>query len=206
MTTTTTSIFFSAILFSLLSVAITGETIESGSGGARVTNLIVEACKNASGYRRGVTNFTQEFCLSTLQSDNRTVEAKDHLELVVIAIDILKDRLTTANHNIDKMLQNAKKGTVPMRDLSCCKVYYDTTMRIINICDYMITDFRGHKGRLKSLELPRCVDRAGYPVDDCWSDLEYNMPWADALIRENLEIAVLVSLDYALLAPYDVSD
>lgn len=205
-TTLTTSIAFSAILFILLSVAITGEANDSSSGGARVTNLMVEACKNTSGYRRGLANVTQEFCLSTLQSDNRSVEAKDHLKLVLIAIDILKGRLTTAKHNVEKMLQNAKKGTVTMRDLSFCKVYYDTTMRIINICDDMVTDFRGDKGRLKSFELPRCVDRAGYPVDECWFDLHFDMPWADALISENREIGMLVSLDYALLEPYDVTD
>ncbi|KAM3206482.1 hypothetical protein ACQJBY_061916 [Aegilops geniculata] len=205
-TTLTTSIAFSAILFILLSMANTGEANDSGNGGARVTNLMVEACKNASGYRRGLANVTQEFCLSTLLSDNRSVEAKDHLELVLIAIDILKGRLTTAKHNVEKMLQNAKKGTVPMRDLTLCKVYYDTTMRIINICDAMVTDFRGDKGMINSFELPRCVDKAGYIVDECWFDLQFDMPWAEALINENDAIGLLVSLDYALLAPYDVSD
>ncbi|MBC2899727.1 hypothetical protein CFC21_112550 [Triticum aestivum] len=205
-TTMMTTISFSAILFILLSVAITAETNDSGSGMARVTNVMVEACKNASGYHRELKTMTHEFCLSTLRSDNRSVEAKDHLELVLVAIDILKGRLTTANHNIEKMLEKAKNGTVPMRDLSICKVYYDTTMRIVNICDDMVKDFRGDKGRLKSFELPRCVDRAGYPVDECWFGLQFDMPWADALMSENREIDMVVNLDYAFLAPYDVSD
>ncbi|KAF7092893.1 hypothetical protein CFC21_095344 [Triticum aestivum] len=129
-TTMTTTISFSTILFILLSVAITAQTNDSGSGMARVTNLMVEACKNASSYHRELKTITHEFCLSTLRSDNRSVEAKDHLELVLVAIDILKGRLTTANHNIEKMLEKAKNGTVAMRDLSTCKVYFDTTMRI----------------------------------------------------------------------------
>ncbi|KAI4974472.1 hypothetical protein ZWY2020_047752 [Hordeum vulgare] len=203
-TTLTSSIKFSASVFMIFSMAITDNANASGSGRASVTNLMLEACKNASGYTRdSELNVTQEFCLSALQSNNRSVDARDHLELVLITIDILKDRLTTANHNVEKMLQNAKKGTVTIRDLYLCKVYYDTTTRIINICDSMFMDYGGDKGELEPFELPRCVDRVGFPIDECRSNLSIEKPKADALIIENFEMTMLVNLAYALLAPYD---
>ncbi|KAF7046327.1 hypothetical protein CFC21_055359 [Triticum aestivum] len=205
-TTLISSIIFSASLFVIFSMAITAKANDSGSGRAKVTNLMLEACKNASGYSRDFElHVTQEFCLSTLQSSNRSVDARDHLDLVLIAIDILKDRLNTANHNVEKMLQNAKKGTVKIRDLYLCKVYYDTTTRIINICDSMFTDYRGDKGELQPFELLRWVDRVGFPIDGCMSNLSIEKPRADSLINENFEMAMLVNLGYALLAPYDDS-
>lgn len=204
-TTLRSSIFFYAIVFILLSLTITAKANESSTSRAKVTDVMVEACKNASGYSRDLHIVTLELCLSTLQSDNRSLKAKDHLELVLISFDIFKGHLSIANHHIEKMLQNATKGTIMMRDLSLCKLYYDTTVRIINMCDAMVTNYHGEKGVLKPFELPRCVKKAGFQVDDCGFRLDNDKPWADALINENEQMSVLVNLDYALLARYDVS-
>ena len=40
------------------------------------------------------------------------------------------------------MLENTKKGTVPMRVLSLCEVDYDTMVSVINICDAIIRDYQ----------------------------------------------------------------
>ncbi|SPT18114.1 unnamed protein product [Triticum aestivum] len=204
-TTLKSSIIFSASVFMLLSMAITAKANVSSGARAKVTNLMMQACRNASAYSRDgdLRSVTQEFCLSTLQSNDRSVDAKDHLELVLITIDILKGRLTTATRNVEKMLEYSKKGTMTARDLSLCNEHYDTTVKIINMCDAMVMDYRADKGGIKPFQLPRCVDRAGFPVYDCRIIMLIDMPWADALINENVEMTMLVNLNYALLAPYD---
>ncbi|XBI06097.1 hypothetical protein VPH35_134156 [Triticum aestivum] len=65
-----TIIFFSTIIFMLLSAQASG----SDSGKPKVTKLMVEACKNASINNPYNDPVTQEFCLSTLQSDNHIGE------------------------------------------------------------------------------------------------------------------------------------
>ena len=103
-----TSIFFSVIVFMLLSNAITTQAGGSGGGKPKATSLVVEACKNASGETQD-PDVTKEFCLSTLQSDKRSAEAKDLPGLVLVSIDILKGRVTDASVKVKKMLRNAKK-------------------------------------------------------------------------------------------------
>ncbi|XBI76773.1 hypothetical protein VPH35_069968 [Triticum aestivum] len=195
-TMSTTPIALYAIISMLLSMAITAQANDIGSGKPKETDPMVEACKNASSYSFNLDNVTHEFCLSTLRSDNRSFKAKDHNNLVLIAIDILKGRIPTASSKW-------------MRALSFCKLDYDVMVRILNICDAMIRDYHGCNGRLgglQSFELPRCVERAVLPAENCGSELERDMPGAEALVNENVELVMLVNLNYALLAPYDASD
>ncbi|KAF7046314.1 hypothetical protein CFC21_055347 [Triticum aestivum] len=202
-TRSTTTVVLYTIVCMLLSVVVAAQANDFGGGKLKETNLMVEACKNASSYSLNPDNVTQEFCLSTLQSNNRSFEAKDLNSLVLITIDILKGRITPARGKVEKMLQNAKKGTVTMRALSFCKLDYDGMVRVLNICDAMIRDYHGDNSGLPSFELPRCVERVMIPAENCGSELDRDMPGAEALVNENAELVMLVNLNYALLAQYD---
>ena len=81
-----TIIFFSTIIFMLLSAQASG----SDSGKPKVTKLMVEACKKALINNPYNESVTQEFCSSTLQSNNRSAEAKDLPDLVLVTVDIFK--------------------------------------------------------------------------------------------------------------------
>ncbi|KAI4986979.1 hypothetical protein ZWY2020_019609 [Hordeum vulgare] len=134
-----TSIVLSVIVFLLLLSAITSQADGSGGGKPKATGLIVEACKNASDKNENM-GVTQEFCLSTLQSDNRSAEAKDLPGLLFVSLDILKGRVIDAGVKVKKMLQNAKKGTVTMYALNICEVEYEKMVSRLNICQAVIKD------------------------------------------------------------------
>ncbi|XBH75194.1 hypothetical protein VPH35_101997 [Triticum aestivum] len=211
-----TSIFFSVIVFMLLSNAITTQAGGSGGGKPKATSLVVEACKNASGETQD-PDVTKEFCLSTLQSDKRSAEAKDLpglldsrsakakdlCDLVVISIDILKGRVSDAGVKVKKMLQNAKKGTLTMYALSICELQYEKVVSTLNVCQAMIRDHQGDKGDLKSLGLLHCVDMTGETIKECENELG-DVRGAEALLRENEGLRILANLNRALVAPYDV--
>ncbi|KAM3206379.1 hypothetical protein ACQJBY_061833 [Aegilops geniculata] len=199
-----TSIVFSVIVFMLLSTATATQANGSVSarGKTKATNLIVEACKNASDYW---LNITEAFCLATLQSDNRSAEAKNLLDLVLVSIDIFKGHVTKVGVDVKKMLQNAKKGTIMMHALRFCEVDYETVLGTLNICEAIIREYQAEKGGMKSSNMPRCVDLTRHTVIECLSELA-DMPWAETLIKENEELGMLVDLNTNLLAPYNVRD
>ncbi|KAF7076624.1 hypothetical protein CFC21_081249 [Triticum aestivum] len=199
-----TSIFFSVIVFMLLSNAITTQAGGSGGGKPKATSLVVEACKNASGETQD-PDVTKEFCLSTLQSDKRSAEAKDLPGLVLVSIDILKGRVTDASVKVKKMLRNAKKGTMAMHALSICELQYENVVSTLNICQAMIKDHQGDKGILQSLRLPHCVDIACDTSNECQTDLE-DVPGTEALQIDNERLRILFNLNAALVVPYDVRD
>ncbi|KAM3196635.1 hypothetical protein ACQJBY_072373 [Aegilops geniculata] len=197
-----TSIAFSAIVFMLLFTATATQANGSVSGKPKATDLIVEACKNASDYW---LNITEAFCLSTLQSDNRSAKAKNLLDLVLVSIDIFKGHVTKVGVDVKKMLQNAKKGTIMMHALRFCVVDYETVLSTLNICEAIIREYQAEKGGMKSSNMPQCVDLAKHTLNECLSELA-DMPWAKALIKENEELRMLVYLNTNLLAPYNVRD
>uniref|UniRef100_A0A453QDB2 Pectinesterase inhibitor domain-containing protein n=2 Tax=Aegilops tauschii subsp. strangulata TaxID=200361 RepID=A0A453QDB2_AEGTS len=200
-----TTIIFSTILFMLLSVVITAQSSSSDSGKPKATKLMVEACKNASiNYPYG-DPFSQEFCLSTLQSDNQSAEAKDLRALVLVAIDTLKSHVTAAGGKIKKMLQDAKKGTVMMPVLSFCEVDYDHVVRRLNVCQGLIRDYQGDKSGRQPLRLTHCVEMSFTPLNKCSIGLE-DMPGVEVLSKENVELQFMVQVNTGLLASYDVHD
>ncbi|XP_044361437.1 uncharacterized protein [Triticum aestivum] len=196
-----TTIFFSTIIFMLLFAQASG----SDSGKPKVTKLMVEACKKASINNPYNESLTQEFCLSTLQSDNRSAKAKDLHDLVLVTVDILKSRVAAASGKIKQKLQDAKKGTVAMHVLSYCEVEYEDVVRRLNVCHSLIKDYQGDKSGQQFLHLPDCVDMNYGPIVMCWYELP-DMPGAEALIKENDELIMLVILNNALLILYDVRD
>ncbi|VAI68691.1 unnamed protein product [Triticum turgidum subsp. durum] len=193
------TIIFSAIVFMLLFVTTTAQA--SGSGGAKpkATDLMIEACKNATLNNAYADPVREEFCLTTLQSDNRSAEAKDLRDLLQVTVDILRGRVTTTSSKVKKMLENTKKGTVPMRILSLCEVDYDTMVSVINICDAIIRDYQRDEGRQWSKELVRWMDMARDHVNECISEL-VDMPAVGALVNKNNELEMLVKLNTALVA------
>ena len=125
-----TTIVLSTIIFFLFSAHASG----SDSGKPKATKLMVEACKKASINNPYNESVTQEFCFSTFQSDNRSAEAKDLRDLVLVTVDIFKSRVTAASGKIKQKLQDAKKGTVAMHVLSYCEVEYEDVVRRLNVC------------------------------------------------------------------------
>nr|BAK05823.1 predicted protein [Hordeum vulgare subsp. vulgare] len=195
------SIVFFLIVFMLLSSAIATQAAGgSGPSKPKATSLMVEACKNASG-ESDDPDVTQELCLSTFQSDNRSAEAKDLPGLVLVSIDILKGRVTDADVKVKRMLQTSKKGTVAMYALSICEVQYENAVRTLNICQAMIKDHPA--GHLQSMHLPRCVDAADYNAIECRINLE-NVPGVEPLLTDNERLHILFNLNLALVAPYNV--
>ncbi|XBI76775.1 hypothetical protein VPH35_069970 [Triticum aestivum] len=172
MAMSTTSIIFSGIVFMLLSTTIYAQASGYSSSKRKPSDLMVEACKNASIYIY-IRAVPQEFCLSTLQSDSRSTEAKDLHDLVLIAVDITKSRITAASGTVKKMLQNAKKRTVAMRVLSFCVVDYEEMVSILNVSG-----------------------PAGY----CENDLD-DMPKEVALLKENVELQMLLHMCANFLEP-----
>ncbi|KAI4974476.1 hypothetical protein ZWY2020_047756 [Hordeum vulgare] len=145
----------------------------------------------------------QEFCLSTLQSDNRSIEAKDLHDLVFIAMDITKGRVTAANNKVKKMVQNTQKGTVTMHVLTFCEVYYEELAGMLNVCDAMIKDYPGYKGQMRSEELALCVSTGYYSIIYCGDEL-HHMPKAEALMKENDELKMLVKMSANFLVPLEL--
>ena len=84
------TVIFSAIVFILLFVTTTAQV--SGSGGAKpkATDLMIEVCKNATLNNAYADPVKEEFCLTTLQSDNRSAKAKDLRDLLQVTVDILR--------------------------------------------------------------------------------------------------------------------
>ncbi|XBI76927.1 hypothetical protein VPH35_070109 [Triticum aestivum] len=201
-TMSATSILFSAIAIMLLSNTLAAKSSASGGVKPKVTNFILEACKNASMKNQiyDPNPITHEFCVSTLKLDNRSAEAKDIHSLVHVAIDILKGQVATANDNVKQMLHGTKNGTATMRALSFCMVDYNRMVSILNICDTMIKEYHGRKGRaddgLMSSELPSCVEKVDKPFIDCWLGLLAME--AKKLLDENFAVGMLVKLNFCL--------
>ncbi|KAI4974469.1 hypothetical protein ZWY2020_047749 [Hordeum vulgare] len=199
MAMSTTSIMFSGIFFMLLSTTISTQASSSSSSKRKATNLMVETCENASIYSY-IRTAPQEFCLSTLLSDNRSTEAKDLHDLVLISIDIIKGRITAASSMVKKMLQNVNKRTVAMRVLSFCEVDYEEMVSILNVCDAMIKDYLGYNSEMRSHELAVCVAEAYSPAGYCENELD-DMPKEVALLKESVDLQMLVHMSANFLQP-----
>ncbi|KAF7046429.1 hypothetical protein CFC21_055457 [Triticum aestivum] len=206
------TIVFSAIVFMLLSPAIAAQSSgDVGGKKPKPNDFMVEACKNASAnslvYDEGSNNVTQEFCISTLRSDNRSADAKNLRDLALIPVDILKERVVIAGGNVKEMLHKTKNSTSPMaRNLRICELGYGATVGMLNLCGTFLRDYEGdntsedYDGPL-SFELYDCVDDLNV-CDYCGRDTLLRMPGAEALVREKDEVHMLINLGMALLSPY----
>ncbi|KAI4974383.1 hypothetical protein ZWY2020_047663 [Hordeum vulgare] len=142
-----TTVFF-AIVFMLLSSAIAAQSSADVGGKPKPTDSMVEACKNASNYSRvyknGYNYVTLEFGISTLQTDNRSANAKNLHDLAFIPVGILKERIVTAGGNVKEMLHNTKNSTSSTsRHLRICEMEYTATASLINFSDALMRDYQG---------------------------------------------------------------
>ncbi|KAM3259319.1 hypothetical protein ACQJBY_050861 [Aegilops geniculata] len=207
-----TTTIFSTIVIMLLSSAITAQSSADVGGKPKPTDFMVGACKNASNFSRGYTEgynyVSQEFCISTLQSDNRSANAKNLRDLALIPVDILKERVVIAGGNVKKMLHNTKNSTSSTaRHLRICELNYAATASILNFCDALMRDYQGERstghdndGPLSS-KLPECVDKV-YEVSSYCALALLAMPGVEALVKERHQLDMLIDLSMALLAPY----
>ncbi|KAM3277124.1 hypothetical protein ACQJBY_045127 [Aegilops geniculata] len=207
-----TTTIFSTIVIMLLSSAIAAQSSGDVGGKPKPTDFVVGACKNASnfspGYNDGYNYVSQEFCISTLQSDNRSANAKNLRDLALIPVDILKERVVIAGGNVKKMLHNTKNSTSSTaRHLRICELDYAATASVLTFCDALMRDYQGERtddhendGPL-SFELPECVDQANEVSGYCGLAF-LDMPGAEALVKESNELSMLINLSIALLAPY----
>lgn len=104
---------------------------------------------------------------------------------------------------------DAKNGTSMARRLTFCKLDYDVTVSITNVCTTLLKDYRGPNGGDNdgpaSFELPECVEQVNTLSGYCGHEL-LDMPGLHALFNENLEMSRLAHLNMALLAPYRDND
>ncbi|KAM3196630.1 hypothetical protein ACQJBY_072368 [Aegilops geniculata] len=202
----TTTILFSTITIMLFSSSIVAHTSGDVDGKPKATDFVTVACKNATANYDKEIHLTEKFCVSTLRSDKRSDKAKDLRDLALIGVDILKARVITANGKVQEMLHKAKTGTSMARRLTFCKLDYDVTVSITNICTALLKDFRGPNGGDNdgppSFMLPQCVEQANTLSGYCGNEL-MDMP---ALFNENLDMSMLAHLNMALLEPYRDND
>lgn len=197
----------SAIVAILLSMSIAAQT-SNVDAGKPASDLLVKACKNASIHSDKVYEITEKFCISTLRSNNRTVEAKDLRDLALVGVDVLKGRLVTASGKIKEMLRSVKKGTSTARRLNFCEVDCNVTVSVLDVCTALLRDYRGDNSSNNDgpppFELPDCVEKAHGLVGYCGDQLSGIPPGrdADARLKEFILLSRLAALNTALLAPY----
>ncbi|VAH10063.1 unnamed protein product [Triticum turgidum subsp. durum] len=201
----TTTIISSTIIIMLFSSATTAQTNNDNGGKPKRTHFIVEACKNASINSSEYRHVTKEFCVSTLQQDKRSDEAKDLHDLALIGVDILKGHIIAASGKVKEMMHSAMNGTSTAQRLRLCEMDYDAAVTILKVCNTMLKDYRGPKGGEKvgppSFYLPDCVDKASGFVNYCEHEL-VDMPGQEALYKESIELCKLGDLNVALMQPY----
>ncbi|EMS46972.1 hypothetical protein TRIUR3_15003 [Triticum urartu] len=205
----TTTIFFSAITIMLFSSSVVAHTSGDVGGKPKAADFVTKVCKNATANYDEQIHLTEKFCVSTLWSDNRSEKAKDLRDLELIGIDILKARVVTTNGKVQEMLHKAKTGTSMARRLTFCKLDYDVTVSITNVCTALLKDYRGLDGGDNdgppSFMLPHCVEQVNTLSGYCGHEL-LDMPELHALFNENLDLSMLAHLNMALLAPYKDND
>ncbi|VAI20445.1 unnamed protein product [Triticum turgidum subsp. durum] len=207
-----TTTIFSTIVIMLLSSAIAAQSSGDVGGKPKPTDFMVGACKNVSNFSRGHNEgdkyVSQEFCISTLQSDNRSANAKNLHDLALIPVDILKERVVTAGGNVKNMLHNTKNSTSSTaRHLRICELDYAATASILNFCDALMRNYQGERSaghdddKPLFSKLPECVDKV-YEVSSYCAIALLDMPGAEALLKESHQLDMLINLSIALLAPY----
>ena len=90
-------------------------------------DLVMDACKNLSRdmfLRNPKIHFDEETCISVLRSDNRSKVAKDHGDLVLVALDLLDRRSNEVALKVDSILGGLKVRNWTERVLRFCSADY----------------------------------------------------------------------------------
>lgn len=201
-TVQTTSLAFSGIVIIVLSMAITAQAADTKPISSAI---MLEACKNVSSDFFKV-RFTHDFCVSTLQSDNRSTDAKDYRILALVAVDAMKPQATATMAKVENLIHGATKDKFATRALGFCRVDYGGMVSTLEICHDIIQSFHIPKGNEgpTPFDLPNCVEKTTSAIKDCADKIQFTSV-SEGLTKEYEELAMLASLSSSLLLLYITS-
>ncbi|KAL6846332.1 hypothetical protein ACP4OV_023780 [Aristida adscensionis] len=155
-----------------------------GNSGAKAeVDLVAEACKNLlNSLLSNKVHFDEEPCVSVLRSDKRSAVAKDHSDLVVIALDLLERRSNKVAAKIDNILQRLTVHNRTQRAFQFCSANYAGIVRTLPACRDMFLELKplGKKAP--------CFDLVGDDVVDtlgCLDSLDPKARDSAVLLRNN---------------------
>ena len=167
-----TSLALTALLLSV--VVVVAEAAGAGSQkdtGIKANSLVVDACKNmSSDLLLNTVHFDEERCVSVLNSNNQSMVAKDHGDLVVVALDILDNRTNTVATKIDDILRGLTVRDKAWRAFKWCSADYGEMVRRLPVCrDFFLTvkPLGKKTPRSEAMDVLTCLDGLGEKSRDC---------------------------------------
>jgi len=167
-----TSLALTALLLSV--AVVVAEAAGAGSQkdtGIKANSLVVDACKNmSSDLLLNTVHFDEERCVSVLHSNNQSMVAKDHGDLVVVALDILDNRTNTVATKIDDILRGLTVRDKAWRAFKWCSADYGEMVRRLPVCRDFFLDVKpmGKKTpRSEAMDVLTCLDGLGEKSRDC---------------------------------------
>ena len=169
-----TSLALTALLLSVAVVvaqAAASASSDNNHHGIKANNLVVEACKNmSSDLLLKSVHFDEERCVSVLHSNNNSMVAKDHGDLVVVALDILDNCTNTVATKIDDILRGLSVHNKAWRAFKWCSADYGEMVRRLPVCRDFFLDVKplGKKTpRSEAMDVLICLDGLGEKSRDC---------------------------------------
>uniref|UniRef100_A0A8I6YG48 Pectinesterase inhibitor domain-containing protein n=1 Tax=Hordeum vulgare subsp. vulgare TaxID=112509 RepID=A0A8I6YG48_HORVV len=190
------SLAFSGIVIILLCTTITAQAADTKPV---ASGIILEACKNVSSDSFKV-RFTHDFCVSTLQPDNRSADAKDYRILALVAVDAMKSQATAVTAKVEKLIQGATKDKIATRALGFCRVDYSGMVSTLEICHDIIQSFeirKGNEGPTPFL-LIGCIEKTTKAINDCADKTEF-ASISVGLMKEYEDLSMFANLSSSLL-------
>ncbi|KAL6639838.1 hypothetical protein ACP70R_022660 [Stipagrostis hirtigluma subsp. patula] len=187
----------------LLSIALVAFQVAGARDNmAMVSNLVEKACKNMSSdiLSRRAPRFDDKPCVSVLHSDKRTASAKDHGDLVVIAMDLLEKRSKEIAVKIESVLRDLKVHNRTEYAFQFCAADYAAMLRTLPACRNMFLGIKplGKKVTMEdALGALGCVDRLGIAARDC--GLELDNDWSGTKTDEYYSVMRYISLVWGLM-------
>ncbi|VAI68690.1 unnamed protein product [Triticum turgidum subsp. durum] len=201
-TVQTTSLAFTGIVIILLSMAI---TVQASDTKPMSSGIMLEACKNVSSDFFKVRS-TYDFCVSMLQSDKRSTDAKDCRILALVAVDAMKPQATAVMAKVDNLIHGATKDKLATRALGFYRVDYSGMVSTLEICHDIIQNFEVRKGNEgpTPYDMPDCIAKTTKALNDCANKTEFTSV-SEGLSKEYEELSMMISLSSSLLHLYITS-
>ncbi|KAL6597045.1 hypothetical protein ACP70R_047179 [Stipagrostis hirtigluma subsp. patula] len=214
----TTTITFATLLFSialvLFQVADADSKIDkSGKGeysrlgrlssslGRYSSSLVGEACKNmSSDILSRKVHFDEGPCVTVLHSDKRTVLAKDHGDLVVIALDLLEQHSNEVAEKIMSILSGLTVRNSTKTAFQLCAADYGAMSRMLPVCRSIFLDIKplGKKVTMDdAYPALGCMDKVGDAGRAC--SLELSNHWEHDKTEEFFDVIRHISLVWGLM-------
>ncbi|EMS62846.1 hypothetical protein TRIUR3_07725 [Triticum urartu] len=191
----TTSLAFTGIFIILLSMAI---TVQASDTKPMSSGITLEACKNVSSDLFKVRS-TYDFCVSTLQSDKRSINAMDCRILTLVAVDAMKPQATAVMAKVENLIHGATKDKLATRALGFCRVDYGGMVSTLEICHDIIQNFEVRKGNEgpTPYDLPDCIAKTTKAINDCSDKTEFTSV-SEGLTKEYEELSMMINLSSSL--------